>query len=243
MRLAPFAALAAILATIPPALHAQNGTTNLPPYVRVHGESTISVEPDQAQIDVGVITQGATAEAAGDANSKQANTVIDQLKAAAPTATVKTVNFSINPNYRYPKDGSAPTILGYTANNTVRMELNDVSLVRKVIDAATKSGANNVNRLNFTLKDEKPYRARALGEAAAQARASAEALAASLHLRVGRVLQLEEGQPVIVSPARQVEFARAESNTETPISPGNIDVHASVNITFEILPDQGGAPK
>jgi uncharacterized protein YggE len=57
------------------------------------------------------------------------------------------------------------------------------------------------------------------------------------------VLQLEEGQPVIVSPARQVEFARAESNTETPISPGNIDVHASVNITFEILPDQGGAPK
>jgi len=112
-----------------------------------------------------------------------------------------------------------------------------------VIDAATKSGANNLNRLNFTLKDEKPYRARALGEAATQARSSAEALAASLHLRVGRVLQLEEGQPVIVSPARQVEFARAESNTETPISPGNIDVHASVNITFEILPDQGRAPR
>ena len=213
--------------------HAQS----LPPYVRVHGESTISVEPDQAQIDIGVITQGATTQAATDANARQATAVIEQLKAAAPSATVKTVNFSVNPNYRYPKDGSAPAILGYTANNTVRMELNDVALVRKVIDAATRSGANNVNRLNFTLKDEKPYRARALGEAATQARSSAEALAASLHLRLGRVLQLEEGQPVIVSPARQVEFARAESNTETPISPGNIDVHASVNITFEILPD------
>ncbi len=209
---------------------------SLPPYVRVHGESTISVEPDQAQIDIGVITQGATTQAATDANAKQATAVIEQLKAAAPAATVKTVNFSVNPNYKYPKDGSAPAILGYTANNTVRMELNDVALVHKVIDAATRSGANNVNRLNFTLKDEKPYRARALGEAATQARSSAEALAGSLHLRLGRVLQLEEGQPVIVSPARQVEFARAESNTETPISPGNIDVHASVNITFEILP-------
>jgi uncharacterized protein YggE len=206
----------------------------LPPYVRVHGEATISVEPDQAQIDIGVITQGATSQAASDANSKQASGVIDQLKAAIPSATIKTVNFSVNPNYKYAKEGGTPTILGYTANNTVRLELNDTALVRKVIDVATKSGANNVNRLNFTLKDEKPYRARALGEAAAQARSSADALAASLHLKVGGVLQVDEGQPVIVSPARQVDFARAESNTETPLSPGNIDVHASVNVTFEL---------
>lgn len=209
--------------------------SRLPPYVRVHGEATVSAEPDQAQIDIGVVTQAATPEAASDANTKQANVVIDQLKAAAPNATIKTVNFSVNPNYRYPKDGGTPTILGYTANNTVRMELNDVSLVRKVIDAATKSGANNVNRLNFTLKDEKPFRGRALSKAAAQAHASAESLAESLHLKIGRVLQVEEGQPVIVSPARQIEFAKAESNTETPISPGNIDVHASVNITFELV--------
>ncbi len=209
---------------------------NSPPYVRVHGEATVSAEPDQAQIDIGVVTQGATAQAASDANSKQANSVIDQLKAAAPGATIKTVNLSVNPNYRYAKEGGTPTILGYTANNTVRMELNDTSLVRKVIDAATKSGANNVNRLNFTLKDEKPFRGRALGDAATQARSSAESLAESLHLKLGRVLQVEEGQPVIISPARQVEFARAESSTETPISPGNIDVHASVNITFELIP-------
>lgn len=208
----------------------------LTPNVRVHGEATVSVEPDQAQIDIGVITQGSTAQAASDANSKQANAVIEQLKSAAPTATIKTVNFSVNPNYRYPKDGGTPTILGYTANNTVRMDLNDIALVRKVIEAATKSGANNVNRLNFTLKDEKPFRARALSDAAGQARSGAEALAKSLQLRLGRVLQVEEGQPVIISPARQVEFAKAESNTEPPISAGNIDVHASVNITFELLP-------
>jgi uncharacterized protein YggE len=215
------------------AAYAQSSSS--PAYVRVHGEATVSVDPDQAQIDIGVVTQGATAEAASDANSKQAKSVIDQLKAAAPAAVIKTVNFSVNPNYKYAKEGGAPTILGYTANNTVRMQLDDVSLVRKVIDAATKSGANNVNRLNFTLKDERPFRAQALGDAAQQARSSAEALASSLHLKLGRVLQIEEGQPVIISPPRQVEFARSESNTETPISPGNIDVHASVNLTYELI--------
>ncbi len=215
-------------------LFAQDGRS-LPPYVRVHGEATVSVEPDQAQIDIGVVTQGATSQAASDANSKQAGAVIDQLKTAAPSAIIKTVNFSVNPNYKYAKEGGTPTILGYTANNTVRLELNDTAMVRKVIDVATKSGASNVNRLNFTLKDEKPYRAQALGDAASQARASAEALAASLHLKLGGVLQVEEGQPVIVSAVRQVDFARAESNAETPLSPGNIDVHASVNVTFELI--------
>jgi len=221
-----------VLAMLPGILLAQS---NMPPYVRVHGEATVSVDPDQAQIDIGVITQGATAEAASDANAKQAQAVIDQLKSAAPAAVIKTVNFSINPNYRYPKDGGTPTILGYTANNTVRMQLDDVSLVRKVIDVAAKSGANNLNRLNFTLKDERPFRAQALGDAAQQARSSAEALASSLHLKLGRVLQIEEGQPVIVTPPRQVEFARADSNTEPPISPGDIDVHASVNLTYELI--------
>ena len=213
---------------------AQSASTQ--PSVRVHGEATVSVEPDQAEIDIGVVTQGPSSQAAAESNTSQANSVINQLKAAAPTATIKTVNFSVNPNYRYSKDGGTPTILGYAANNTVRIELNDVSLVRKVIAAATESGANNVNRLNFTLKDEKPYRAEALGSAAAQARASAEALASSLHLHLGHVLLVEEGQPVIISPARQVEFSKAESNTETPISAGNIDVHASVNVTFALVP-------
>lgn len=217
------------------AASAQN-EPNFTPSVRVHGEATLSVEPDRAEIDIGVVAQGATSQAASESNSKQAKTVIDRLKAAAPGATIKTVNFSVNPNYRYSKEGGAATILGYSANNTVRMELDDTALLRGVIEAATKAGANNVNRLNFTLKDENPYRAQALERAAAQGRASAEALAKSLRLHLGRVLLVEEGQPVTISPARQVEFTKSESDTSTPISAGNIDVHASVNITFALAP-------
>ncbi len=206
-----------------------------PPSVRVHGEATVSATPDRAEIDIGVITQGATSEVALESNAKLAKAVIAQLQAAAPDASIQTVNFSVNPNYKYPKDGGTATILGYTANNTVRMELNQLELVRKVIAAAAKAGANNVDRLNYTLKDEKPYRAQALGTAAAQAQASAQALASSLHLKLGSVLLVEEGQPVIVSPARQVEFMKAESNAEPPLSAGNIEVHASVNVTFGLV--------
>jgi hypothetical protein len=57
---------------------------------------------------------------------------------------------------------------------------------RKVIDVATQAGANSVNRLTFALRDER-----------------AEALAVSVKGKLGRLLRVEEGQPVIISPARE----------------------------------------
>ncbi len=207
------------------------------PYVRVHGDATISQPPDRVQLDVGVISQGATSEAAADLNAKQSKTIIDTLHQVLPAGNIQTVNFSVNPNYQYPKDGSPPTILGYTANNTVRLQLDDLSLLPKLIAAATKAGASNVNRVNFALRDESKARAEALGKAADQARAGAVALAERLHVKLGRLLRVEEEQPVIVSPGRQVELTaspEAGASGSTPIEPGSIDVHASVSVTFEV---------
>ncbi len=225
--------IAAVLGTV----SAQELTAPVagPPAVRVHGEATVSAQPDQAQFDVGVITQAASVSAAVNGNAAQTNAVMRELRKLVADSDIKTLNFSVNPNYKYPKEGAPATIDGYTANNTVRLLLNDLSKIPAVIEAATKSGANSVNRLSYLLKDEKPVRAQALAAAAMQAEAGAEALAGSLKLKLGRLLRVEEGQPVVVSPARQMSFGRAESTDMTPVSPGTIDVHADVNLTYEII--------
>src|SRR5579875_2599618 len=158
-------------------------SSNAPPSIRVHGEATVSAEPDQAQVDVGVVTQAVNAKAATDQNAAQTRALVDELQTFLPASAIKTVNFSVNPNYRYPKEGGQATITGYTANNTVRLSLSDISMLQKVIETATKSGANSINRLTFSLKNEKEVRARALANAASQAESGAEALAGSLKLK------------------------------------------------------------
>ena len=218
------------------ALQAQEITSAIsgPPAIRVHGQATVSAQPDQAQFDIGVVTQAATVSAAVNQNAAQTNAVMRELKSLVPDHDIKTINFSVNPNYKYPKDGGTAAIEGYTANNTVRLLLNDISRIPAVIEAATKSGANSLNRLSYLLKDEKAVRAQALAAAATQAESGAQALSGALKLKLGRLLRVEEGQPVIVSPARQMSFARADSTDMTPVSPGAIDVHADVNLTYEI---------
>jgi uncharacterized protein len=205
-----------------------------PPSMRVHGEATVSVEPDQLQFDIGVVTQASTAKEATDQNDSQSKALILELRAAFPSASVRSINFSVNPNYHYPAEGP-PTIAGYTASNTVRLLLNDISKLQSVIDIAIKSGAKSINRLTFTLQNENPVRAEAFAKAADQAQAGARALAAALKLKLGRLLSVEEGQPVLVSPPRQISFEDLSSTNVAPVSLGRIDVHADVNLTYEIV--------
>jgi uncharacterized protein YggE len=216
-------------------LVAQDKPEQVTPSVKVHGQATVSVAPDQAQFDIGVVTQAATAKAAADKNATQSDALVHELTSAFPSAVINTVNYSVNPNYRYPVD-SAPTIAGYTANNTVRLLLNDISRLQTVLDIAIKAGASSINRLTFTLKNENSARAQALGEAASQAQAGAESLAVSLKLKLKRLLTVEEGQPVIVSPPREISFEKLQSTNLAPIVPGTIDVHADVDITYESTP-------
>src|SRR5262249_8457578 len=162
-------------------------------------------------------------------NATQSDALVKQLTAVFPSAVINTVNYSVNPNYRYPQD-SAPVIAGYTANNTVRILLTDISRVQTVMDIAIRSGANSINRLQFSLKNENSGRAKALGEAASQAKAGAEALASSLKLKLKRLLAVEEEQPVVVSPPREISFEKLQSTNLAPIVPGTIDFHADVDL-------------
>jgi len=201
----------------------------------VHGEATVAVAPDVAQIDIGVTTQAASSDAATELNQKRTAALVQQLKTVLRSTNIKTINFSVNPSYRYPKEGGPPAITGYSATNTVRLELTDLSLLRKLIELATRSGATSINRLQFALRDEKAARGEALTQAADQARSSAQALAKSLQLNLGKVLHVEEVQPVIISPAREIEISslKDESNSSVSLSPGNIQIHASINVTYE----------
>jgi uncharacterized protein YggE len=187
-----------------------------------------------AKVSVGVITQASTATEAATRNADQAAAVIAALRAVlGQTAEIRTITYSLGPNYQYPQGGGQPTLTGFTANNVVEATMTDLSLIGRVIDTAIGAGANRVESLRLGLKDEEPVKVQALRMAGQKARLKAESIAQGVGVRVGPVVSVAEGYSVTPLP---VDRAAGTATTATPIVPGTLDVHGSVTLEVEALP-------
>ena len=208
--------------------------------IRVTGDARVSAQPDRVQIDLGVQTQAPLSRDAASANARQLEAVLAAVrKAAGAGAQLKTVSYSLSPNYQYHSGGGEPTITGYTALNVVQVVLDDLARIGDVIDAATHAGANRVQGIQWTLRDQDAVRAQALREAATRAHAEAEVLAGALNLRIQRVLTVEESSPQIVPVRVHMAAARVSagaSEVPTPVEAGTLDVSANVTLTVEVGP-------
>ena len=208
--------------------------------IRVTGDARVTAKPDRVQIDVGVTTRAALSQDAASQNARELEAVLAAVrKAAGPTAVLRTLSYSLTPNYRYhPKEGE-PTIEGYTALNVVQVQLDDLTRIGAVIDAATQSGANRVQGIQFTLRDQDSVRAQALREAATRARAEVDVLAAALGVKVLRILSVEESSPRF-APVRVYGGAaramNAEAAPQTQVESGTLDVTADVTLSVEVGP-------
>jgi len=184
-----------------------------------------------------VEAQAAQAQAAATENAARLDGVLGALrKVIGAGADIRTFSYALTPNYRSQPGGGAPSITGYTATNLVRINMNDLSKVGAVIDTATRSGANRVQGIQFTLRDPEAVHLQALREAAARARAEADTLASALGVKILRVLTVED---VGASPPPRhplpMGVARAEMSREpTPIEAGTLDVSADVTLTVEV---------
>ena len=224
----------ALLVAAPALAQSQTDVRPLVRHVRATAEATVSASPDQARMTVAVVTQAQTAAAAAAENATKANAVLAALKSALePAAEVKTAGYTISPVHVYPPQGGEPRITGYSAANRLAVTTNDLSRVGAAIDAATKAGANSIDGVQFTLRDDTAVQAQALSRAAALARERAGAIASGLGLTLGEVLHAEEASAV-VRPMFMEAAAIRTADASTPIEAGTIEVRATVTITVRI---------
>ncbi len=232
-----FAAFSLLLLLPTAVFSQQNERSTRPPSVTASGEAVITAEPDLAEIDIGVVTQARNAPDAAKENAEKVARVMAEVKKLLGKGDeVKTASYSLNPNYRYPQGGK-PEITGYTATNILRIKTGNLAGVGQLIDVSMQSGANAINRLAFTLKDEHAAQLQALRLAAQKAKAKAEELATALGLKIIKILAVNEGErgvrPITMPLARGAQF-EAAATAPTPVEAGTIEVRSSVTLTGEL---------
>jgi len=221
---------------------ATQGTTipgSLVDVIVVSGIGKVTTPPDEATIQASVESDGATSAAALDANSKKTQKVLDRLKAEGiADKDIATANVTVYPNTYYdPQTGEQKTT-GYRASNMVTVTFHDLTIVGKVFAAVTEAGADSVYGPNWQLSEDSAAVATALTKAIANARMKAEAIAADQGIQLGEALIISEGSGASVYPmyeARAVPAGADSSVTPPPLSPQNIDVTATVTVTYRMV--------
>lgn len=207
--------------------------------VSVTGTATVSLPADRARIQLAVETEGATSQAASEANARLMTAVLDAVRPrVGREGTVETTGYRLNPRYTRGPDNTS-RISGYQALNQVVVTLAELDRVGPVLDAALEAGANRIASMSFFASDTEPARLEAIRLATAQARREADVIAEALGLRVVAPISVSTSGPV--TPVFRGDVAMAmEARTATPVEEGSAQVTVTVNIQFRLGP--GGSP-
>lgn len=216
---------------LPAALAAQTQDTRNT--ITVTATATVEREPDRARLSFAVVSEGATAESASQANANLMTQVIAALRDMGLTGTaVRTTSIQISPRYSRGQ-GEEPRIVGYTATNMVEATIDSLPRVGAITDGAIAAGANRVTGLMFELRQPDAARREALAMAMAKARAEAETVAAAAGRTLGPTLWIEvepeQGVPMFRSMAGRAEMAQA---MDTPVEAGTLNVSATVRVVY-----------
>ena len=209
-----------------------------PPVLVVSGSGQVLATPDEANVRLGIVRQAATAQAAQD----QVNTIAQEIlnaigKLGVPSNQIQSARIQLSPVYapRSPESRDAPRIVAYNATNVVAVRVNNLSMIGAVIDAGLKAGANQLEGVQFGLRNDLPAREEALKQAVQEARSKAQVMADALRVNLAEVLEASESGVSVVPLAETVAAPRlAAFAAETPVSPGQIQVQASVTIRYRI---------
>lgn len=202
-----------------------------PPMISVTGEATVSVPPDQAQIDGGVTSDAKTAREASDANNAAMGKVLLALKGAGiDEKDYQTSRLSLQPQYAPNRSGPSP-VVGYRASNRVTVKLRDVTKVAAIIDVLVGAGANELGGINFMVSQASKLLDDAREKAIADARRKAEIYAKAAGVTLGEPISIsEEGsaQPVFRSKMAAPMAAGAA------VAQGEETLSVSVSVSWAI---------
>jgi len=204
--------------------------------LEVSGTGEAQAPPDLATLQVAIETHAPTAAEAAGSNATLAQKVTDALKGKlGGKGAMWTGGYSLSPDYREVHNGK-PTIVGYNADNSITVETGALDLVGPMIDAAIAAGANRVNSLDYSLRDNSKARSAAITKASKDALAQAKALAAALNVKLGPIVQASTVSEMIrpVPMMRAAFSSMAGAPPPTPVSAGQVTVPATVSLTYEI---------
>ncbi len=213
-----------------------------PSTLSVDGSGSVMVTPDVASLSVSVARSATRSAVALSAANRRIGAIVAAIRAAGvPKAGIQTTSIDVSRGtVRVGPRNHQHRVRRYTATESLSIT-SATSIVGRVIDGATRAGADSINGPDFSFSDPSAGVVAATNAALADARRRGDAAAASLGYRVTGVQSVNlNPQSTVVSPVTAggaAPGATSTPTTPTNIHPGAEEVDATVAIVYTIAPD------
>jgi uncharacterized protein YggE len=204
-----------------------------PPVIVTRGEASLKRAPDQAFVSIAAEARASSpAEAQRNAADSMKAVQAALGKAGIGNDAIRTTGYSLQPDMEY-ANGRA-RVRGYIVRNQLEVRVDDLQHLGAVIDAAGQSGATSMAGLRFDLKDRASVEREALRLAVQDAMARARAIASGANAQIGAIVRIDEQGGYEPPQIQAMAAMRMEKAADTPVSPGELEVRAQVQLTVGI---------
>ncbi|MFZ2199614.1 MAG: SIMPL domain-containing protein [Microgenomates group bacterium] len=199
----------------------------------VSGEGKVVVIPDQAVVSLGVQETGSNLKQVQEAVNKKMASVAKSLKEMGiAEKDIKTTGYNFYPDWQVKNK--------YSAHASIEVVVREMDKVSPVMDLVSSLGLDNVQGPTFGLSDELMNKTikEARGLAIDKAKAKAEELAQLAGMKLGRIVNITEGQNrpqnYLVREALPMTGGGAvDAKTATPVEVGSSEVLVDVTLSYE----------
>lgn len=221
-----------------------------PPHqITVNGKATLQSPPDKATVRFAIITKDKKAEKARTLNELTSKDVLNSVRELGITdQNMQLESLNINEEQKYNPKTQTYESEGYKASRSFVVELRDLDKLAGLIAAVVSHGSNDLNSVQYGLRNPDALRMQALKEATAQAAQKADLMLSSLGEKRGVAINIEEqynnyayqegGFKRAGMLMAMADAAPAPVAEEDAFAQGHIEVEASVRAVFTIDNEQ-----
>ena len=210
------------------------------PVIELSVSESVTAQPDLVTVGAGVTSRAATAVEAMRLNSRQMQSVIDQIKAlGVEDKDIQTTGINLNAQYDYDRNSQTQVFRGYQVSNRVSVKLRDVAGTGAALDALVSAGATDLSGPTFSIEDDESAKAMARERAIERAQARAQSYAKLFGYDGVEVMSVSESLSGS-SPAPQMVMRSMDAEAAAaPVQPGQVSTGVNLTIKYEMVHDEG----
>jgi len=208
--------------------------------VVVEGVAEAIIEPDEAVVSLGVVTEGKDVHEVKAENIAGVQQLIGTLtRRGILMKDIKTSTLKLEPVYDY-KENRNRKFVKYIMRNVITVKIRKLESLNDIISMSADNGSNVIESIRFVVSNREAILDSLRIEAAKSAKIKADHLAAAVGAKLGNPLNISEnGNGVQFNGAEygwsQGGIVNTRMKEDGPmVSAGSIQLKSTVNATFEL---------